>query len=178
MLNLESAATTISPWRKKYWDRLKELDLESESLKSVPLKTLPFPLPARNHPHTHLSSPHLHKIVFIDGYLSLEHSHFPEEIVCLPMEEAMGAYPLFFQNLMMKTLREETDPLALLNGAFQGQGAFIYLPPKIEIASSLHIEHYFTGVSMGSPRLVFSLGKHSSIHVNSLPSNIRRIIRT
>src|SRR6266568_3928031 len=124
MLDLEIAVDSLFPWRKKYWERFCELDLNSEAFQYVPVKKSQFPKPAIQNSHVITPSQNQFKIVFIDGFLSLENSQLPEEIVCLPMHEAMRSYPVFLQNQMTRTMKEETDPLAALNGAFQGQGAF------------------------------------------------------
>lgn len=88
----------------------------------------------------------MHKIVFIDGFLSLEQSLIPESIVCLPMDEAILSYRIFLQNYMTRT-----------NTTVHDQGVFVYIPPKTEV--TLHIEHQLTGSETVYPRILFSLGK-------------------
>ncbi len=90
-----------------------------------------------------------YKIVFIDGFLSLDKSQFPESIVCFPMDEAVRTFGLFFQNYMV-------DPRA-------DDGVFIYIPPKVEVA--LSIENISTCSDVASPNIFFSLGKHAKLEV-------------
>jgi Fe-S cluster assembly protein SufD len=94
----------------------------------------------------------MHKIVFIDGFLSLEKSQIPDSIVCLPMDEAMLSYRIFLQNYRTRT-----------NTALHDQGVFVYIPPKTEV--TLHIEHQLTGSDTAYPRVLFSLGKFASLQL-------------
>ncbi len=159
----------MSPWRKKYWDRFRDLgslDLKQEAFQYVPLQNLTLPKSARQVSDLKIrSSKHLASLSFIDGFFSKEHSRIPEDLVCLSLEEAMGSYGSFLQSRMVRSLKEEMDPFAALNGAFQGQGAFIYLPPKVKLTTPLHVEHIFTGSDMATPRLVVYLGKGSSLEL-------------
>ncbi|HSX13273.1 MAG TPA: Fe-S cluster assembly protein SufD [Chlamydiales bacterium] len=92
------------------------------------------------------------QIVFTDGFLSLQESHIPDSIVCLPMDEAMRTYGVFLQNYMART----QNPLA-------DQGVFIYIPPKVEVR--LSIVHELTQNELASPRILFSLGKNAQLEL-------------
>lgn len=159
----------MSAWRKKYWDRFRDLgslELRQEAFQYVPLQNLNLPKAAKKVPDIQIrSSKHPLAIVFIDGFFSPEYSRLPEDVVCLPLEEAMRSYGVFLQNRMVRTIKEESDPFAALNGAFQGQGAFLYIPSKTEVSSPLFIEHIFTGSDMVTPRLMLYLGKQSHLEV-------------
>lgn len=159
----------LTSWRKKYWDRFRDLgsfELKQEAFRYIPLQNLVFPPAAKKLSfETIRSFHHAFRIVFIDGFFSPEHSSLPEELICLPIDDAMRSYGVFIQNRMVRTLKEEMDPFAALNGAFQGQGAFLYVPPKKQIEEEIHVEHFFTGSDMATPRLMFYLGKQSSLRV-------------
>lgn len=159
----------LSGWRKKYWDRFRDLgslELKQEAFQYVPVQNVSLPPAAKKLSfETIRSLGHPLKIVFIDGFFSPEHSCLPEDVVCLPLDEAMRSYGVFLQNRMVRTIKEEQDPFAALNGAFQGQGAFLYVPPKKQIEEPIHVEHFFTGSDMATPRLMLYLGKHSSLRV-------------
>lgn len=165
ILNSDDA---LSPWRKKYWDRFRDLgslELKQEAFQYVPLQHLTLPKSAKKISDLNIrASEHLFSLVFIDGFFSQEHSRLPEDLVCLSLDDAMSSYGVFLQSRMMRTLKEELDPFAALNGAFQGKGAFLYLPPKKEL-STLHVEHIFTGTDMVTPRLVLYLGKGSRLEL-------------
>lgn len=163
------ADDAMSAWRKKYWDRFRDLgslELKQEAFQYIPLQNLILPKAAKKVPDIKIKpSQYPLSIVFIDGFFSPEYSRLPEDVVCLPLDDAMRSYGVFLQNRMVRTIKEELDPFAALNGAFQGQGAFLYLPPKTEISSPVHIEHIFTGSDMVTPRLMLYLGKQSRLQV-------------
>ena len=162
------ADDAMAPWRKKYWDRFRDLgslELKHEAFQYIPLQNFSLPKAARKVSDLKvLPSEHPFSLIFIDGFFSFEHSRLPSEVVCLSLDDAMSSYAVFLQNRMTRTLKEELDPFAALNGAFQGQGAFLYLPPKTKLSAPLHVEHIFTGSDMATPRLILYLGKQSSLH--------------
>lgn len=159
----------IVPWRKKYWDRFRELgslSLPQEAFQYVNLANLALPKAAQMLCVEKICvTRHRLKIVFIDGFFSPDHSVLPEDVICLPIDEAIRSYGVFLQNRMSRTLKEEMDPFAALNGAFQGRGVFLYVPPKKHIEEMVHIEHFFTGPVMVSPRVMINLGKQSTLRV-------------
>jgi Fe-S cluster assembly protein SufD len=166
---LLSVNDDLSPWRKRYWDKFRDLgslQLQQEAFQYIPLSRLSLPKMAKkNKPLSHCASQHPFRVVFIDGFFSEENSLLPEDVVCLSLDQAIGSYGLFLQNRMVKSLSQETDPLAALNGAFQGGGVFLYIPPKIELSSPIHVEHFFTGSDMTTPRLVVYLGKMARLEI-------------
>ena len=159
----------LSHWRKKSWDRFRDLgslDTKKEAFQYVSLQDLVLPRAAKKLPFEKVpSSNYPSRIVFVDGFFSLEHSLFPETVVCLPLDEALRSYGVFLQNRMTKTIKEEEDPFAALNGAFQGEGAFLYIPPKTVLEHPIHVEYFFTGSEMTTPRLMLYLGKQSKLQV-------------
>ena len=150
-------------WRKKYWDRFQEIGWPKEPFQYIPLKTLAIPRPAEK--SGGFCSNNSFQIVFFDGYFSAERSRVPEGIICQPLDEAMLSYGVFLQNRMTRTLKEERDPLALLNGAFQGRGCFLYVPPKTRLDEEIFIRHFFSSETMASPRLMVYLGRESRLHL-------------
>jgi len=102
-------------------------------------------------------------LTFVDGFFEESLSQVPKPLVCSSLSGAMLSYGLFLQSRMTRLLKEETDPMAALNGAFQGQGAFLYLPPKCKAA--LHVTQIFTGSGFCSPRLHIYLGRGAELHL-------------
>src|SRR5579872_4495108 len=145
-------------WRKKSWDRFQEMGLptrKQEAFQYVSMKDFSLPEPAvesSSKPNRFLDEcPY--RCVFIDGFFSRELSQLPEKIVCLPLNEAMRSYGVFLQNRISKWMKEETDPFALLNGALQGKGAMLYIPPKFQFDAPLEVHHFLTTEKMSAPRL-------------------------
>ncbi len=151
--------------RQKGWERFQEIGLprpKQEAFQYLARK-LTFPKLAERKPISATASPGL---VFIDGFFEESLSQVPAPLSCLPLEKAMRSYGIFLQNRLAKLLKEETDPFAALNGAFQGSGAFLYLPPKCKAA--LHLTQIFTSEEMATPRLHLYLGRGATLHLRQV----------
>jgi len=83
----------------------------------------------------------------------------------MKMDAAMLVYGAFLQNRLSRSLKEESDPFAAMNGAFQGSGAFLYVPPKAQIEQPIEISHRFSSPGMAFPRLQVFLGQGASIRL-------------
>jgi Fe-S cluster assembly protein SufD len=166
---LLSQDDALSSWRKKYWDKFRDLgslELKQEAFQYISLSDLELPKSAKEKEvKSCVDVNHPFHLVFIDGFFSLERSSFPDDVVCLPLDVAIHSYGVFLQNRMVRTMKDELDPFAALNGAFVGRGAFLYIPPKKQIGETLIVEHVFTGAEMTTPRLVLNLGRQSSLSV-------------
>lgn len=166
---------SLFAWKKKAWDRFQEIGvprLKQEAFQYLHLQKLAFPKKAEKKGVTAADiAPHIlpecrdSYLVFVDGYYDATLSKVNAPLICLPLEEAMRSYGLFLQNRLSRALKEESDPFAALNGAFFGKGAFLYAPPKTQIAPPLQILHFFTGHEMASPRLQLYLGKGASLTI-------------
>lgn len=104
-------------------------------------------------------------LVFVDGFYQEELSEIPSPFVCLSIEKAMKTYGLFLQNRIAKLCEHESDPFAALNGAFQGRGAFLYIPPNTSLDLSLS-EIYSQG-AFSSPRLHIFVGRGSTLNIEA-----------
>ncbi len=151
--------------RQKYWNRLIEsgfLDGEKQAFQYVALDKIAWPQLATFQEKTPFSFTGF-RIVFVDGFLSLEHSLLPSEVLFLSLDEAKKSFGIFLQNRRARLLKEEKDPLALINGALQRKGAFLYIPPQVKVKEPIHIYHVNTENSFLSSRLIVSMGKNSSL---------------
>lgn len=147
-------------WRKKSWDRFQEIG-KPPSILSI-AEALAEEREAK--PISYLSEcPH--RLVFVDGFFSQTLSQLPEALICSPLDQAMRSYGVFLQNRIARTLKEETDPMAALNGAFQGKGILLYVPPRFHLESPLEIQHHFTTQQMVTPRIHLYLGRSSSLEL-------------
>lgn len=171
MLELEAYWTDLfdptdplALFRKKGWDRFEEIGLprpKQEAFQYLSLKKLVFPQLAER--KSHAMEP-IQGLVFVDGFFEETFSQIPAPLVCLPLASAMRSYGLLLQSRLSKSLKEETDPFAALNGAFQGRGAFLYVPPKCKAA--LHLAQISTYDSMSSPRIHVYLGRNAELHLS------------
>lgn len=151
--------------RQKHWDRLQKIGLpapRSEAFQYLSPAALNRFLPKaeRSSP----AHPPTSGIGFAEGYFEESLSQIPAPLVALSLEGALRSYGLFLQSRMNKLLAEETDPYALLNGAFFGRGIFLYIPPKCKAA--LHLTQWFAQEKMASTRLHLYLGRHSELEIH------------
>ena len=149
-------------WRKKSWDRLQEIGWPKRKLEELLFSQIADEtkaIPSQMTPECP------YRCVFIDGYFQQELSLLPETAICLPLEQAMRSYGVFLQNRIQRTLKEETDTFALLNGALQGKGVLLYIPPGLQVDGKLEIRHYFTKESTASARIHLYLGKEASLKI-------------
>ena len=165
--------------REKAFDHFLELGLPEEkggSFQYVPLNSLykeSFSI-ARSHSFSKeeveaLIYPEAKGscLVFVNGFFEPSLScagALPKQIVVLNLSDAMRSYGTFLQNRWSKTLREDTDPFAILNLALHPQGAFIYVPPKIVLTAPIHCLFLTTDSSQLSlPRLQLFIASHSEV---------------
>lgn len=169
----------LHPFRQKAMQRLLEMGMPTradEAFRYVPLRE--FYLSSFSKPKVETKPlfadailpecAHSY-IVFIDGKLSLERSDItglPSSILISPLDEALQTHGGFLQSGFNRTLKEEKDPFAYLNLALHGQGAFVYLPPKVEAAAPLQCLYLSTSDApqLTAPRFHLALGAHSSLH--------------
>lgn len=149
-------------YRKKGWERFEAIGLpkgKEEAFQYV-TKKWQFPTIASRKPP--LKHP-LKGVVFVDGFFEESLSEVSTPIVCLPLEAALRSYALFLQTRYTTLMSRETDPFAALNGAFQGRGIFLYVPPKCKAA--LHLSQIYTSHELASPRVHLYLGKQAELSV-------------
>lgn len=94
-------------------------------------------------------------VVLVNGKLRSSLSNLsgvPRPIVLSSLSQAMRTYGSFLQNRWSKTLKEETDPFAALNGAIHSEGAFLYIPPKLRVERPIQILNI---IDSKSPAVLF-----------------------
>lgn len=159
-----------APWRKKAEQRALSLGApqpKSDNFPYVPLAKLYAKSYAPSTPSDLSPAPFLEcassYLVFVDGFFQPHLSCIPSPLVALPLPDAMKSYGLFLQNRLQKSLKEETDYFALLNGACHGRGLFLYAPPNAALSSPLQIVHLSTPNSLSLPRIHLVMGKNSTL---------------
>ena len=117
-------------------------------------------------------------LVFVNGAYAPELScldALPSKVAVSPLQEAVQTYGAFLNNHWTKSLKEETDSFAALNGALHQKGAFIYLPPKSIVEAPIQMLHLITSgdqFQMVMPRLQIFVGAHSSLKVIAAQKNL------
>jgi Fe-S cluster assembly protein SufD len=83
-------------------------------------------------------------IVFVNGDYSPSLScidALPSKVDISSLQEATHTYGTFLNNQWSKTIKEETDSFASLNGALHRQGVFVYIPAKTVIEVPIQFLH-------------------------------------
>src|SRR4029077_476953 len=112
-------------------------------------------------------------LVFVNGYYSPQLSNLhalPSKVAVSSLQDAVQTYGAFLNNHWTKSLKEETDSFAALNGALHLKGAFLYLPPKCMIEAPIQILHIVDQddqLQMLMPRLQVFVGPHSDVRLIS-----------
>lgn len=106
-------------------------------------------------------------VVFVNGHYAPHLSNIQAiapKVVLSNLQEAIRTFGAFLNNFWAKSLREETDAFAVLNGALHRNGAFIYIPPKAVIdvpIQILHLVQISEQPTMSVPRLNIFVGSGS-----------------
>ncbi len=178
--HLQILPSTAPIWRKKALSRFQEIGFPSrhmESFQYIPLSQLygesftipsPISLPQEEIRAYLLPECQGQSLVFVNGHFCPDLSQreaLPPQIVILPLQNALGPYGQFLQSRLLRSLQEEQDPFALLNGALFDLGLFIYIPAKIRLERPIQCLHFFTGKepSLITPRVQFFLGKEAEV---------------
>lgn len=120
-------------------------------------------------------------VVFVNGHFSPQLSNLhalPAKVVVSSLEEAAQTYGTFLNNHWTKSLKEENDSFAALNGALHSKGAFLYLPPKSVVETPIQILHLIDQsdqMQMVMPRLQVFVGPHSDVRLVSMQKNLTKV---
>ncbi len=145
----------LEKFRGKAWDHFQELGLptvKSEVFRYVKLRSLysqtfvlsemadiaPQQIESFIYPECRQAL-----IVFVNGHYSPKLSNLEnlKRLVVLPLNEATRTYGALLTNQWAKSLKEETDPFAVLNSILHRDGVFMYIPPKTIVESPIQILH-------------------------------------
>lgn len=176
--------------RQKSWDHFLSLKLPSrqnEAYRHVKLRQLfsqPHQAPGKKaiqfdqiaswiYPECRQSF-----LVFVNGVFKSELScldALPSKLVIAPLQEAMQTYGALLNNHWTKSLKEETDPFAVLNGALHHQGVFLYLPPKCSVDAPIQLLHLIDNddqFQLTMPRVQIFVGAHSVLQIIATQKNL------
>ncbi|MCB1118714.1 MAG: Fe-S cluster assembly protein SufD [Chlamydiia bacterium] len=117
----------LALFRQKGWEQWQTLGTphpKLERYRYLPLRKLFQWAPQESQ----VEAPPKADIVIIDG--KLQECSLPQSIICMSLSEAMRPYRTILQNHWNQAIKEEKDHFAHLNTALQGDGVFLYIPPK------------------------------------------------
>lgn len=132
--------------RTKCWQRFLELGLPQrshEDFQFMRLKELESTqyVQAENPSSYALAQGECARIVFVNGYFRADLSDvasLPKGCVLVSLHKAFKSYSVLLNNRYNKQVLEDSDAFATLNAAKHQEGAFFYLPPKLE--AKVHVE--------------------------------------
>jgi Fe-S cluster assembly protein SufD len=102
-------------------------------------------------------------LVFHDASFSKESSSFnglPPNIIIDTLSRSYKTYGSHLNQHFLKSLKEESDPLVMLNFALHKEALFIYLPPKTIIENPIKII-FNTSNAPSFPKVILFAGKES-----------------
>lgn len=161
-LQLADLKDPLLPYRQKGWDRFQEIGWPSPKQEAFQYLSRKATLPPRALRKS-AEGARTDGLCFVDGYFEESLSQIAAPLVCLPLDTAIRSYGLFLQNRFTRGLKEEKDPFAALNAAYQGRGIFLYVPPKCKAA--LHLTHRSVDSGMTTPRIHLYLGRGAQLHL-------------
>ncbi len=95
-------------------------------------------------------------------------SALPKEFIIANLSSSLRTYGAFIQNHWNRSLKGETNPFALLNGAIHTGGVFLYLPPNLMINNPIQILNIVGSHNIRiMPRIHLFASKHSSVKLVS-----------
>lgn len=181
---------SLEKMRQKFWQRFLEMGLptrQDEAYRYIKLRQL------FSHQYTIGSDKNLQQnqilpwvypecqrsfIVFVNGNYSASLSNLdalPSKVVVSSLQEAVNTYGTLLNNMSARSLKEETDCFAVINGALHGRGAFIYVPPETKIESPIQILHLLASDhphEMMIPRLQVFIGCQSEVNIICSQKNL------
>lgn len=139
--SIEPHLTLETPWKKKAWEKLKEMGLPTKKwdpFKYVSLKGL------------------------VEGEFVPVAPSFPKGEGTLSLSEAMLKYGALLQKSYAEALEGEKSPFALLNQALAEEGQFLYVPPGKKM--ELEWEFVLDG-GLHAPKIEIFVGKGAELSI-------------
>ena len=167
------------PIREKAWKRFLELGLPThhhEPYRYVKLSRLygqSFQVAAPSQLTREQTHPFIEPgsegscLVFVNGRYQPRLSNtdaLPKRLLVTTLSSAMTTYGAYLKNYWGKSTKSEMDPFAAVNTALNGDGAFVYLPPKTVVEVPIQFLHIVDAASIPTlmlPRIHTFVGPHS-----------------
>ncbi len=146
-------------WR---FSSIKQLDF-SDFARGVEISPTRASIIARS---TGLESPAA-KFIFINDELIHVSSHLPENVICLPLAEALVSHSDLVQaHFMKQETRLGSAKFAALHEAFLTNGLFVHVPDNVEVAGAIEVHHWLAGENtVIFPHTLIVTGSSSKVRV-------------
>ncbi|MEK6230383.1 MAG: SufD family Fe-S cluster assembly protein [Luteolibacter sp.] len=106
------------------------------------------------------------KFVFLNDEVISTASSLPENVICLPLAEALEKYSeLVEAHFMKQETRLGSAKYAALHQASVKNGLFVHVPDGVEVEGSIEIHHWLSGETTVFPHTLIVTGKSSEVRV-------------
>jgi Fe-S cluster assembly protein SufD len=106
------------------------------------------------------------KFVFHNDEVIHSESSLPENVICLPLAEALASHPgLVEEHFMKQETRLGSAKFAALHEASVKNGLFIHVPDNTEIEGFIEVHHWVSGQTISFPHTLIVTGKSSEVRV-------------
>jgi Fe-S cluster assembly protein SufD len=107
------------------------------------------------------------KFIFVNDTLVHSESHLPENLICLPLADALLQHSdLVEAHFMKQETRLGSAKFAALHEASLTNGLFVQVPQDIEIEGTIEVHHWISGAnSLIFPHTLIVTGKSSKVRV-------------
>ena len=106
------------------------------------------------------------KFVFLNDEVISSASSLPENVICLPLAEALEKHSdLVEAHFMKQEARLGSAKYAALHEASVKNGLFVHVPDGVEVEGSIEIHHWLCGEATVFPHTLIVTGKSAKVRV-------------
>ncbi len=107
------------------------------------------------------------KFIFVNDELAHSESSLPENVVCLPLADALASHgDLVEKHFMKQETRLGSAKYAAWHEASLTNGLFVHVPDNVEVAGTIEVHHWISGKDVVIfPHTLIVTGKHAKVRV-------------
>ncbi len=106
------------------------------------------------------------KFIFANDTLMFSENNLPENVICLPLAEALEKHSdLVEQHFMKQETRLGSAKYSALHEASVKNGLFVHIPDNIEVQGTIEAHHWVCGGAAVFPHTLIVTGKSSKVRV-------------
>jgi Fe-S cluster assembly protein SufD len=106
------------------------------------------------------------KFIFLNDELISNESSLPENVICLPLAEALEKHSdLVEKHFMKQENRLGSAKYSALHEASVKNGIFVHVPDNTEVEGTIEVHHWISGEATSFPHTLIVTGKSSKVRV-------------
>jgi len=107
------------------------------------------------------------KFVFVNDSLVFSEADLPENVICLPLSEALVSHSdLVEKHFMKQETRLGSAKFAAWHEASLTNGLFVHVPDNVEVDGTIEVHHWIAGENVVTfPHTLIVTGKHAKVRV-------------